>query len=90
MRDVIWIASASGAGLAGALLLLQWSRSRARLLVYFAAAFAALAASYVVLLATSGGDESRPYAYVVRLLAFLLIVVAIVDENRPRGADVGD
>jgi len=31
-------------------------------------------------------DESRTFLYVVRLIAFLIILVAIVDKNRARSA----
>ena len=57
-----------------------WSATRDRLFGFFAAAFFLLAAQRIIL----------PYApeawisplYVVRLLAFVLIIVAIIDKNR--------
>jgi hypothetical protein len=41
----------------------------------------------VILLTSNAGTEEQPSGYVVRLLAFLLIIVAIVDKNRPRQRD---
>ena len=40
----------------------------------------------VSLIATADMEEHRPYLYGFRLLAYLLILVAIVDKNRPRRA----
>ncbi len=38
--------------------------------------------SYVVLAALSITDEARPYSYVIRLAAFLIIIAGIIDKNR--------
>ena len=84
MREAAWVISAGAATVIGALFHLHWQRSRDRFFAYFAAAFWALAASSVILLAGHGGGESRPSAYVVRLVSFLLIIVAIADKNWPR------
>ena len=90
MRDVAWAISGVAACVIGVLLAVHARRSRDRFFVYFAAAFFALGASSGMLVASEGG-EGRPEAYVVRLLAFVLIIVAIVDKNRPpRGAKAPD
>jgi hypothetical protein len=53
-----------------------------RLFGYFAIAFWLLAASWTLLGVAASSAESRPYIYGLRLIAFLLIIAAIVDKNR--------
>jgi hypothetical protein len=68
--------------LAAALMFLGfWRRTRERLFAWFAAAFAVLMAERVLLLWHIGGDV-HPTVYTARLVAFLLIIVAVVDHNR--------
>ncbi|MHA3773712.1 DUF5985 family protein [Verrucomicrobiota bacterium sgz303538] len=59
-----------------------WQRSRDRLFGFFAAAFATLAIERILLTAVNPEYEYAPYVYVARLIAFGLIIVAIVDKNR--------
>jgi hypothetical protein len=69
--------------LAIALLFLRIHRkSPDRLFVYFAIAFAILAVERVLLAVVSRSTEYAPYVYVVRLLAYGFIIVAIIDKNR--------
>ena len=59
-----------------------WRKTGDRLFGLFAVAFGVLAVNWVAL-AFAGGDETiRTLLYAVRLLAFLSILVAIVDKNR--------
>ena len=87
MKDVVWAVSTTAAILIGVLFFLHWHRSRDRFFLYFAGAFGVLGASTAVLL-SRGESESRPLAYIIRLLAFLLIIGAIAKKNRER-ADAG-
>jgi hypothetical protein len=59
-----------------------WVQSRDRLFAMFALAFAVLALNRGVLAGLDETNEARTYVYLARLLAFLLIAVAIVDKNR--------
>ena len=59
-----------------------WRQSRERLFAYFGAAFAVLALSWSLLAFISPTAESRPYVYALRLFAFLLMIVAMVEKNR--------
>ena len=69
--------------LAIALLFLRIHRkSPDRLFVYFAIAFTVLAVERVLLAVVSRSTEYAPYVYVVRLIAYVFIIVAIVDKNR--------
>ena len=60
-----------------------WRRTRERLFVWFALAFAILAAERALLLAP-GSWTHQPAVYCTRLVAFLMIAGAIWDQNRAR------
>ena len=59
-----------------------WKLSRDRLFLMFAVAFWLLASQRLALNLTAGLPEAAIYIYTLRLLAFVLIIVAIVDKNR--------
>lgn len=67
---------------AGLFFLRFWRTSRDRLFVMFAAAFWILAVQRVLLAVTRQVFEDQAAFYLLRLLAFLIIIVAIVDKNR--------
>lgn len=69
-------------GVAGLFFLRFWKRTRDRLFLMFALAFWILAVNRVPMVFMEQLDETRIYVYGVRLLAFTLILVAIVDKNR--------
>ena len=57
-------------------------RTRERLFAIFAASFFVLGFERIVLACVPPEAEFRPYVYLIRLIAFLLIIVAIADKNR--------
>lgn len=59
-----------------------WRETSDRLFGFFAAAFALLALQRALLAAAPALGVSDIWSYVIRLAAFLLILVAIVDKNR--------
>lgn len=59
-----------------------WKKTADRLFLIFAAAFAMLMIERLLLLFSDPQHEGRPYIYAVRLIAFLLILIAIIDKNR--------
>lgn len=63
-----------------------WRRSGERLFMFFGIAFIVFAANRIVLTALEETDEASAYVYLVRLAAFVLIIVAILDKNRDRQA----
>jgi heme A synthase len=71
-----------GCAVVGLLFLRFWRDSRDRLFLRFAFAFWTLALSYVLLGVISFATEWRVYVFVVRLVAFCLILYAIVEKNR--------
>jgi hypothetical protein len=68
---------------AGLFFLRFWRRSHDRLFILFAIAFWVLGVNRVALTFVEQ-DETRTYLYMVRLLAFLIILIAIIDKNRAR------
>lgn len=58
------------------------AQTRDRFFALFATAFMMLGLNYALLAFGDRESEFRPYLYVVRLLAFVLIILAIVDKNR--------
>jgi hypothetical protein len=61
-----------------------WRQTGERLFAGFAAGFALLACSWIALAVTDPVHEFRPLLYSIRLLAFGLIIAAIVDKNRSK------
>ena len=61
-----------------------WSRTSDRLFLAFAAAFALLALNQVAIFVLDVADERTHYVYILRVLAFILILLAIVDKNLRR------
>jgi hypothetical protein len=62
-----------------------WRRTRDRLFLAFAAAFALLAMNQALAAFLGAGDELTPYTYVLRVFGFVLILYAIVDKNVSAG-----
>ena len=67
----------------GVFFLRFWRKTRDRLFAMFAIAFWLLGLNWG-LLAFIKSDEVQSAIYIVRLLAFILILVGIIDKNRPR------
>jgi len=69
---------------AGLFFLRFWRQSRDRLFAFFTAAFWLLAAQRGALAALGADAPGSTWLYGLRLLAFLLILAAVADKNRPR------
>ena len=59
----------------------NWRRSKDRFYLFFAIAFL-IFASHWAILASGQAGEHAVWPYMTRLVAFVLILVAIVDKNR--------
>jgi len=66
---------------AAAFFLKFWCKTRDRLFLAFGIAFGLLSVNQILALAIDAGDENVVYAYLLRVLGFLLILVAIADKN---------
>ncbi len=81
--SVIQAIGATAAGAVGMFFFRFWRDTADRLFLFFAIAFWLMAGSYLALAVFDPNDEGRPYVSVLRLVAFALIIAAIVDKNRP-------
>ena len=78
------------AGLVIALFFLRyWRQTHDRLFLMFAGGFLTFALSRLILAFLEEDDEGRVFVYTLRLLAFALILIAIVDKNRAAPAPPG-
>ena len=75
-------ALAAGYAVAGLFFLRFWSRTRDRLFLMFAVAFWLLSVQRIATVVTASWLEDSTSLYVLRLVAFLIILVAIIDKNR--------
>ena len=60
-----------------------WTDTRDRFFALFATAFVVLSINWLLLAVLHPSSESRPFFYLLRLAAFGLIILAVVDKNRP-------
>ena len=58
-----------------------WQRTSDRLFLAFAIAFGLLALNQLMVFILGVDDERYNYAYILRVLGFVLILLAIVDKN---------
>lgn len=84
MNEFLMGASALASGVAGLFFLRFWKESKDRLFAIFAVAFWLLGLTRIALAFTPRPSAEHHYLYLIRLLAFSLILVAIIDKNRPR------
>ena len=73
---------AMGYLIAGVFFLRYWRRTRERLFASFAIALVILAVQRALLAADLAIVEDRTWYYGLRLLAFVIILLAILDKNR--------
>ena len=78
----LWGALTLACAVASLLFFRFWKISRERLLLFFALAFAVFGLNWLCLGVLDPPTETRYYFYVLRLVAFLLIIVGIIDKNR--------
>lgn len=84
MDEFIMGAVAMASWVAGLFFLRFWYDTKDRLFAIFAIAFWLLGLTRIALALTQEMSEGQTYIYLVRLLAFVLILIAIADKNRPR------
>lgn len=82
MRDLLSGAIVMGYVIAGLHFLKFWKGTADRLFLIFGLAFWLLAVQRTLLTLLAEQEGAHIYLYVIRLLAFVLILAAIVDKNR--------
>lgn len=83
VNHFLWGALALGCWVAGLFFVRSWRTTKDRFFLLFAGAFWILSLNWIVL-AFVPGAEGRPHVYLVRMSAFVLIILAIIDKNRTR------
>jgi hypothetical protein len=61
-----------------------WKETSDRLFIFFSVAFVILAISQKVVFIFGDRGEFAPYAYYMRLAAFILILLGILEKNLPK------
>jgi hypothetical protein len=89
MKEFLWGLLAMASAVASLLFLRYGKVTRERLFLYFSAAFLAMTLNWLGLAIVEPDNEHRHIAYLLRLLAFVLILIGIVDKNvrAARGAN---
>ena len=82
MTDIVSGAIVVGYLVSALFFLKFWSRTDDRFFLTFALSFALLAAQRLMLALLADEQSMHVYLYGLRLLAFVLILWAIVDKNR--------
>ena len=82
MRQFCWGLLTMASVVAGLFFLRYWQVTLERLFAFFAMAFALLAANWLAIALSAPASEARHLVYLIRLAAFVLIIVGIVDKNR--------
>lgn len=82
MREYFWGMLTMASAVAALFFLRYWRVTRERLFAFFALAFLALALNWILLAVANPAVERQSGAYLVRLLAFVLILLGILDRNR--------
>jgi len=77
-------AAAMGSLVAALFFLRFWTRTSDSFFLFFSAAFLIEGLSRVPLVFEHAADETEPLYYLPRLVAFSLIVLAVILKNRPR------
>jgi hypothetical protein len=75
-----------GNAVAGLFFLKFWTQSADRLFLSFAVAFWIFGIQRVLLALLADWPEAHVYLYLLRVLGFVVILLAIVDKNRVRPA----
>jgi hypothetical protein len=80
--QTLWAMSAMASYGVAVCFLRFWRTTRDRLFAFFSVAFLLMGLSWTVLTVARPAGEPRHLIYLVRLAAFVIIAVAILDKNR--------
>ena len=84
MNELLLGAIAALCLVAGLIFWRYWRDTRDRFFVFFALSFWLEGASRVLIGAARAWNEDTPFHYLLRLAAYVLILLAIWDKNRAR------
>lgn len=81
MINILAGAIIMGYSIAGLYFIKMWRRSREQLFLFFGSAFFLLAINQTIVSVAQIKREEHSWVYLIRLAAFLLIIVAILIKN---------
>lgn len=84
INEILIGAVAMASGIVGLFFFRFWRSTRDRFFLYFAASFWIEGLNRVLMGTSDELQVDLPVFYLIRLLAYGLIVLAILDKNRPR------
>jgi hypothetical protein len=84
MNSVMLGATAMASAVGALFFLRFWMKTHDRLFVLFAIAFWLLSINWLAVALVGRDEASLPYFYMIRLVAFGLILFGIIDKNRVR------
>jgi hypothetical protein len=82
MNTFLWGALAFAGFTVGLFFLRSWRATKDRLFIIFAVAFWLMSVQWIAVAATRAIFDTQYYLYLIRLLSFVLIAIAILDKNR--------
>lgn len=85
IRDQLWSVIGTVFAIIAVFFFRFYRDTRDRFFVLFGMALSVFSLQYYALAFYEVPDESRHWVYLMRLLAFALIVAAVVDKNRQNG-----
>lgn len=86
MKNLIYGAVVMGCFMSALFFLNFWKRSMDRFFSLFALAFLLLGLSWLAYVFAGIANEFNRPIYLLRLIAFLLIILAVIDKNRSHKA----
>ena len=89
LNVILWSMTSMAALGVSVFFLRFWRQTEDRFFALMSLAFALMGTNLVLLAAINPEHESRHLIYLLRLAAFLVIIVAIIDKNRGAGRDDG-
>jgi hypothetical protein len=81
VKEFLWGLLTMASAVASLLFLRYGKVTRERLFLFFSAAFLAMTLNWLGLALIEPDNEHRHIAYLLRLLAFVLILAGIIDKN---------
>ena len=82
MRTFLWGALTMGSAVVALYFMRYWRQTHDRLFAWFAAAFVTMGLNSLGLAVVNPNNESRHLLYLLRLMAFILILIGIAAKNR--------
>jgi uncharacterized membrane protein HdeD (DUF308 family) len=84
INNLLLGAIAMASMLAALFFLRFWRSTHDRFFLFFALSFFLEGINRILMGVSNIGDENQPLYYLIRLISYVLILIALLDKNRPR------